>query len=71
MKVGDCNAFDIGVSSNGEVWAIDRHSKITHWDASRKQWRALRTAGTPAAGKRPLAIDVDKNDNHNTFSLLY
>ena len=63
-RVGDFkNAFDLGAGVNGKIWAISRNKKIATWDGNRKRWLILKTAGTKIAGKKPLAIDVDKTGN--------
>ena len=62
-KVGNFKALDLGVGPKGNLWAIDRTNKIAKWDTKRKKWLELKTSGTIANGKKPWAIDVDKNSN--------
>ena len=61
--LGDFSALDIGIGPKGRVWAIERHKKIATWDSKRKKWLSLKTTGTIVAGKKPMAVDVDKNGN--------
>ena len=62
-QVGDFKAFDVGVGPKGNLWAIDRQKKIAKWEPKRKKWLTLKTVGTIVDGRKPWAIDVDKNGN--------